>query len=193
MSAEHDHSLSVEKTENTLFKRNGTVIKDKDGSTLLKVDYYEDGYYAISWSLGSFDPAAFLQSAQSLADDVASMPSVNPYQRKILPGLSLWKDHQIIAGSRERFMKLETLDITPEEFDSGRLNTPYGEFDFYSRNGETKLGVMSHIDAPGFITAFVMDNSEGNVPGYMVEDIVRKVCQQAGSGKINQGLQEQIA
>ena len=194
MTAEHQQSLTVEENEDTLFKRKETTIQNSDGITLLEIAYYEDGYYAINWQKDSFDPNAFLQSAQRLIDNIVSMPSANPHHGKASPGLKLWKEAELIyEETEEKFVGLESLGVTRGEFNNGRLNTPYGDFWFDLSRGDAKLGIMSHVDAPGYIAAFVMENSQGNVPGHMVEDLVRKLCKQAGDGKINQDLQKQVA
>src|SRR3989344_547740 len=194
MTAEHQQSLTVEENEDTLFKRKETTIENSDGITLLETAYYEDGYYAINGQKDSFDPNAFLQSAQRLIDNIVSMPSANPHHDKASPGLKLWKEAELIyEETEEKFVGLESLGVTRGEFNNGRLNTPYGDFWLDLSRGDAKLGIMSHVDAPGYITAFVMENSQGNVPGHMVEDLVRKLCKQAGDGKINQDLQKQVA
>lgn len=195
MTAEHQQPLTVEEEEDTFFKRKETTIENSEGMTVLEAaDYYERGYYAVEWQKDSFDPNAFLQSAQRLIDNIASMPSSKPYHGKAAPGLRLWKEAELIyAETGEKFAGLESLGVTPGDFNNGRLNTPYGDFWYDSSKGDTKLGIISHVDAPGYITAFVMENSQGNVPGHMVEDLVRKLCSQAGDGPINQGLQEQMA
>lgn len=194
MTAELEQFLRVKNTENTIFKRRSTAIKDKDGSTLLEVDYYAgDGYYTISWPNESFDPDTFLQSAQRLTEAIASVSSSRPYQSKAPPGLLLFRAGIQVAESGGKFQGLDSAGIAELDFNEGRLNTHYGDFWFLLSKGETNMGIMSHVDVPGLITAFVMDNSEGKVPGHMVEDIVRNVCRQAGEGKISQSLQGQVA
>ena len=139
--------------------------------------------------------------AEEMVRDVLGTPgqTVDGYMgRKV--GQKIFYDEKderllrvVYEETEEKFVGLESLGVTQGEFNNGRLNTPYGDFWFDLSRGDAKLGIMSHVDAPGYIAAFVMENSQGNVPGHMVEDLVRKLCKQAGDGKINQDLQKQVA
>lgn len=179
------HGLIVDTTttdSDRLFERDVYKVKTADGENVLDTEYYrEKGYYAVTWHKKSVDPDEFFQSVQRFIDVVSEMPNVTPWDGNPTEGLRLFRNgKEFKEFEYNRFTSFEELEVESSEVTEPHFGTPYGNFIFHQDGDKVRLAIISHVNAPGILTQFVMENLEVPIPGYLVNKLLSPICSSAG-------------
>lgn len=177
---ERSDELIVSTSKDNFYNRTQIEVEDQQGTDVFTFRYYDEGYFALDWKVRTIDVENFFRRAQKLVDAVKTVPTVRPYYGKHNIGARIWLGEEERAEEREEpFTSLSDLGVDAAKVTCGGLYTPYGDIIFDASGEEISISLLSHLDAPGYLTDFVMANSDGQLPGAFVYELISR------AGKMN--------